>query len=67
MNTGRGGDPIRRVVGVALNAAIDRLVSVPQLEPGRIHRPVERAVVPGGKAANTVRAARHRCGSITGG
>src|SRR6187551_2543203 len=59
MSTGRGGDPVRRVIGVALNAAIDRLVSVPQLEPGRIHRPVERAVVPGGKAANTVRAARH--------
>ena len=59
MSSGRGGDPIRRVVGVALNAAIDRLVSVPQLVPGRIHRPVERAVVPGGKAANTVRAARH--------
>jgi 1-phosphofructokinase family hexose kinase len=52
-------DPIRRVVGVSLNAAIDRIVSVPRLEPGRIHRPVQRAVVPGGKAANTVRAARH--------
>jgi tagatose 6-phosphate kinase len=58
MSTGRG-EPVRRVIGVALNAAIDRIVSVPQLEPGRIHRPVERAVVPGGKAANTVRAARH--------
>jgi tagatose 6-phosphate kinase len=54
-----GEDRIRRVVGVSLNAAIDRIVSVPHLEPGRIHRPVERAVVPGGKAANTVRAARH--------
>ena len=52
-------DPIRRVVGVSLNAAIDRIVSVPRLEPGRIHRPVQRAMVPGGKAANTVRAARH--------
>ena len=52
-------DPIRRVVGVSLNAAIDRIVSVPRLEPGRIHRPEQRAVVPGGKAANTVRAARH--------
>ena len=58
MSSGRG-EPVRRVIGVALNAAIDRIVSVPQLEPGRIHRPVERAVVPGGKAANTVRAARH--------
>ena len=44
-------DPIRRVVGVSLNAAIDRIVSVPRLEPGRIHRPVQRAMVPGGKAA----------------
>lgn len=52
-------DPIRRVVGVSLNAAIDRIVSVPRLEPGRIHRPVQRAMVPGGKAANTVRTARH--------
>jgi len=52
-------DPIRRVVGVSLNAAIDRIVSVPRLEPGRIHRPVQLAVVPGGKAANTVRAAGH--------
>jgi tagatose 6-phosphate kinase len=52
-------DPIRRVIGVSLNAAIDRIVSVPRLEPGRIHRPVQRAIVPGGKAANTVRAARH--------
>jgi len=51
--------PIRRVVGVSLNAAIDRIVSVPRLQPGQIHRPVQRAMVPGGKAANTVRAARH--------
>ncbi|HEY3335111.1 MAG TPA: PfkB family carbohydrate kinase [Candidatus Limnocylindrales bacterium] len=59
MTSGPGEDPIRRVVGVSLNAAIDRIVSVPHLEPGRIHRPVLRAVVPGGKAANTVRAASH--------
>ena len=59
MTTGRRDAAIRRVIGVSLNAAIDRIVSVPRLEPGRIHRPVARAVVPGGKAANTVRAARH--------
>ena len=57
MSNGRGEAPVRRVIGVSLNAAIDRIVSVPHLEPGRIHRPVARAVVPGGKAANTVRAA----------
>ncbi|HKF84794.1 MAG TPA: PfkB family carbohydrate kinase [Candidatus Limnocylindrales bacterium] len=51
--------PVRRVVGVSLNAAIDKVVSVPRLEPGRIHRPIVRSVVPGGKAANTVRAAHH--------
>ena len=50
---------IDRVVGVALNAAVDKTVSVERLEPGAIHRPVVRSVVPGGKAANVVRAARH--------
>lgn len=50
---------IDRVVGVALNAAIDKTVSVDRLVPGSIHRPVVRSVVPGGKAANVVRAARH--------
>jgi tagatose 6-phosphate kinase len=59
MSTDAGEPPVRRVVGVSLNAAIDKIVSVPHLEPGRIHRPVVRAVVPGGKAANTVRAAHH--------
>ena len=51
--------PIRRVVGVALNAAIDKTVSVDRLVAGSIHRPVVRSVVAGGKAANVVRAARH--------
>jgi 1-phosphofructokinase family hexose kinase len=59
MTTGRGDAGIRRVVGVSLNAAIDRIVSVPRLTPGTIHRPTALAMVPGGKAANTVRAARH--------
>jgi 1-phosphofructokinase family hexose kinase len=54
-----GGPAVRRVVGVALNAAVDRVVSVDRLVPGEIHRPVVRSVVAGGKAANVVRAARH--------
>ena len=54
-----GASPIRRVIGVALNAAIDKTVSVDRLVAGSIHRPVVRSVVAGGKAANVVRAARH--------
>ena len=50
---------IRRVVGVSLNAAVDKTVSVEHLVAGAIHRPVVRSVVAGGKAANVVRAARH--------
>ena len=51
--------PIARIVGVALNAAIDKTVTVDRLRPGDIHRPDVLAMVPGGKAANTVRAAAH--------
>jgi tagatose 6-phosphate kinase len=51
--------PPRRVVGVALNAAIDKTASVPRLAPGEIHRPEMLSIVPGGKAANVVRAAAH--------
>jgi tagatose 6-phosphate kinase len=54
-----GGSPVRLVVGVALNAAVDKIVSVDRLVAGEIHRPVVRSVVAGGKAANVVRAARH--------
>ena len=50
---------VSRVVGVALNAAVDKTVSVDRLVAGAIHRPVVRSVVAGGKAANVVRAARH--------
>ena len=57
--TRAGAPPVRRVIGVALNAAVDKTVSVERLEPGAIHRPVVRSVVAGGKAANVVRAARH--------
>lgn len=47
-----------RLVGVSLNAAVDKLAAVDRLEPGRIHRPEMLSVVPGGKALNAVRAAR---------
>ena len=58
--TGSGaGDPVRRVIGVSLNAAVDKTVSVERLVPGAIHRPALRSIVPGGKAVNVVRAARH--------
>jgi 1-phosphofructokinase family hexose kinase len=49
--------PIARIVGVALNPAIDRVASVPRLVPGSIHRPAMLSTVPGGKAVNVVRAA----------
>jgi len=52
-------DAVRRVVGVSLNAAIDRIAVVDRLVPGGIHRPRLLASVPGGKAANAVRAAGH--------
>lgn len=53
-------DPVvvERLVGVSLNAAIDKVAVVEVLEPGRIHRPDLLAAVPGGKALNAVRTAR---------
>jgi 1-phosphofructokinase family hexose kinase len=54
-----GPNAVRRLVGVSLNAAIDKLAVVDHLEPGRIHRPELLAVVPGGKALNAVRTACH--------
>jgi 1-phosphofructokinase family hexose kinase len=59
MTAKSGSAPVRRIVGVALNAAVDKTVSVDHLVAGSIHRPVVRSVVPGGKAANVVRAAAH--------
>jgi len=53
------GPIVRRVIGVSLNAAVDKTGSVEQLQPGAIHRPLILSVVPGGKAVNVVRAARH--------
>ncbi len=49
---------INRIIGVSLNAAMDKTASVERLVPGTIHRPTVRSVVPGGKAVNAVRAAR---------
>jgi tagatose 6-phosphate kinase len=47
----------RRLVCVALNAAIDKTAVVERLEPGAIHRPEILAALPGGKALNVARAA----------
>ena len=53
-----GPAAVERLVGVSLNAAIDKVAAVDRLEPGRIHRPELLAAVPGGKALNAVRVAR---------
>ncbi len=50
---------VGRLLGVSLNAAVDKLAAVDRLELGRIHRPEMLSVVPGGKALNAVRAARY--------
>lgn len=47
----------RRLVCVAVNAAIDKIAAVDRLRPGEIHRPDLLSVVPGGKALNVARAA----------
>jgi tagatose 6-phosphate kinase len=47
----------RHIVGVALNAAIDKTVAVERLDIGAIHRPDMLAALPGGKAVNVARAA----------
>ena len=49
--------PVRRLVCVSLNAAVDKTAAVAQLVPGEIHRPELLSVVPGGKAINVARAA----------
>jgi 1-phosphofructokinase family hexose kinase len=48
-----------RLVAVSLNAAIDKTAAVDHLVPGTIHRPRLLSTVPGGKAVNVARAARH--------
>lgn len=49
--------PIRRLIGVSLNAAIDKVATVDRLEVGHIHRPDLLTTLPGGKAINAARAA----------
>jgi 1-phosphofructokinase family hexose kinase len=46
-----------RLVSVAANPSIDRLVEVDRLVPGTIHRPDRVRSVPGGKGLNVARAA----------
>jgi 1-phosphofructokinase family hexose kinase len=49
--------PVRRLVCVAPNASVDKIVAVDALRPGEIHRPQVLSVVAGGKALNAGRAA----------
>jgi tagatose 6-phosphate kinase len=49
--------PVRRLVAIAPNPSVDRIVAVSRLVPGEIHRPDVLSVVPGGKALNVARAA----------
>ena len=56
--------PVRRLVGVSLNAAIDKIAAVDRLTPGGIHRPESLTTLPGGKAINAARAA-HRLGLVS--
>lgn len=41
----------------ALNPSVDKLLHVPKLAPGSIHRPAELVAVPGGKGLNVARVA----------
>ena len=58
MSAPTGTAPIRRLVCVSVNAAIDKTAAVDHLVPGEIHRPEMLSVLPGGKALNVARAAR---------
>ncbi len=49
--------PIRRLLCVSVNAAVDKIAAVDRLRPGEIHRPELLSAVPGGKAINVARAA----------
>ena len=48
---------VRRLVAIAPNPSVDRIVAVERLAAGEIHRPEVLSVVPGGKALNMARAA----------
>jgi len=60
MKTGsvQGFGPVRRLVCVSVNSAIDKTAAVERLVPGEIHRPELLSVVPGGKPLNVARSAR---------
>ena len=58
MSAPTGDTPVRQLVCVSVNAAIDKTAAVDHLVPGEIHRPEMLAVLPGGKALNVARAAR---------
>ena len=55
---------LARIVFVAANPSIDRLLEVEALEPGAIHRPGRVVAVPGGKGLNAARAAATLGGSV---
>lgn len=44
------------IITVTLNAAIDKTLEVPNFQPGRRHRSVDGATMPGGKGVNVARA-----------
>jgi 1-phosphofructokinase family hexose kinase len=48
--------PVRRLVCLAPNAAVDKIAAVDRLIPGEIHRPDVLSVVAGGKTLNVARA-----------
>jgi 1-phosphofructokinase family hexose kinase len=53
-----------RLLCVAPNASVDRLIEVDRLVPGRIHRPDSVVDVPGGKGLNVARAAAALGGDV---
>lgn len=57
--------PDRRIVFIAANASVDRLLEVESLTPGAIHRPICTLAVPGGKGLNAARAAFALQGRVT--
>jgi 1-phosphofructokinase len=44
------------IITVTLNAALDKTLEVPNFKPGRRHRTVDQATMPGGKGVNIARA-----------
>ncbi|MEO5919152.1 MAG: hexose kinase [Candidatus Limnocylindrales bacterium] len=63
--TGTGSGPARRIVFVAPNPSIDRLIEVDAITAGAIHRPDVVLALPGGKGLNAARAAFALGGRVT--